>query len=761
MAETKTTVPVEIKIGNAGINESDLPAFKEGSILVAKDTKKIYIDPVGETKRIAVSGGDNSNISNDTATASLKQLQDSSYTGIKIKTKNSNAYNLDNTLTDNETIGSLGNFSSSFGGNTQAKGKRAFAIGTGTIAKGNYSFASGSDSVTLGSASHVEGYRNTTGPNADSAHAEGGENIVTSNRGHAEGYMNTVSGVNSHAEGGKNTVSGENSHAEGLDNIASGDYSHAEGQNTQAIGNQSHTEGAKTIARGDASHIEGDTNESNSYASHVEGSGNKVLTTINSGDTPGTGSGGTPSDPNFSLDEHRGDNSHVEGTQNLMYGYTAHVEGSNNKVKGHYSHAEGTSNTVDAEASHAEGRGNTVTSTATGSHAEGYSNSVSGIYSHVEGQSNVVSGARAHAEGNDTRAEGECAHSEGTNTKALGDNCHAEGGNTTASDFYSHAEGYGTEARGRYSHTQNEGTIAGYESQTAIGKFNDNKRDTLFEIGNGNGSARSNAFEVYTDGHAEVQKMGATDTSITTKKYVDDVISASSITVDTELSTTSENPVQNKVITNAMVGKKYNDKGEIFNHYTENVASGVFSHAEGAHTTASGIISHAEGQKTTASGYNSHAEGYSTKAVGGNSHAEGYDTTASGSYSHAQNFYTVAGYDYQTTMGKFNDNKSDTLLEVGNGTPSTSPTSPAVMSNAFEVYLDGHAEVQTMGTTNQSITTKKYVDDAIAASGGSGASSWSALTGKPFTTLGTDFTVTNGILSINKANLSIDDGSLA
>lgn len=56
MAETKTNIPVEIKMGNAGTNDTNLPAFKEGSIIFTKDTKKIYIDPVGETERIAVGG---------------------------------------------------------------------------------------------------------------------------------------------------------------------------------------------------------------------------------------------------------------------------------------------------------------------------------------------------------------------------------------------------------------------------------------------------------------------------------------------------------------------------------------------------------------------------------------------------------------------------------------------------------------------------------------------------------------------------------
>lgn len=58
MAETKTTIPVEIKMGNSGTNDANLPAFKEGSIIFTKDTKKIYIDPVGETERIEIGGTD-------------------------------------------------------------------------------------------------------------------------------------------------------------------------------------------------------------------------------------------------------------------------------------------------------------------------------------------------------------------------------------------------------------------------------------------------------------------------------------------------------------------------------------------------------------------------------------------------------------------------------------------------------------------------------------------------------------------------------
>lgn len=126
-------------------------------------------------------------------------------------------------------------------------------------------------------------------------------------------------------------------------------------------------------------------------------------------------------------------------------------------------------------------------------------------------------------------------------------------------------------------------------------------------------------------------------------------------------------------------------------------ASGSNSHAENYDTTASGHQSHAEGYSSTASGYQSHAEGYDTTASGSNSHAEGRKTTASeyashaeglmsvasGSASHAQNLGTVAAHDGQTAIGRYNDNKPNNALEVGNGTDDRN------RSNAFAVDWDG------------------------------------------------------------------------
>lgn len=93
---------------------------------------------------------------------------------------------------------------------------------------------------------------------------------------------------------------------------------------------------------------------------------------------------------------------------------------------------------------------------------------------------------------------------------------------------------------------------------------------------------------------------------------------------------------------------------EIFNNYYQNVASGVYSHAEGRATIASGQSAHAEGEYSTASQMGSHAEGGGTAsgqfshaegigtALGNYSHAEGSGTRAIGIQSHAEGLHTIA-----------------------------------------------------------------------------------------------------------------------
>ena len=280
-------------------------------------------------------------------------------------------------------------------------------------------------------------------------------------------------GAYSHSEGYNNIASHIAAHAEGGDNIAGGKYAHAEGKNNKA---------------GYAAHAEGVNNEASGLYSHTEGGSNKSL----------------------------GESSHTEGYGNTAEGPMAHAEGKGNNAVGAYSHAEGENTQAIGSAAHAEGYSSVEGDYA---HSEGYNTKAKAMYAHAEGKGAEASGAAAHAEGEATVASGPNSHAEGKGCKATNTNTHAEGTGCRATGVASHAEGWGSEASGegshaenyskasgKYTHSNGYGTEAGYDNQTVVGQYNDNKSDTMFEVGNGSsGTKRSNAFEVYKDGSARVQ----------------------------------------------------------------------------------------------------------------------------------------------------------------------------------------------------------------------------------------------------------------
>ena len=118
------------------------------------------------------------------------------------------------------------------------------------------------------------------------------------------------------------------------------------------------------------------------------------------------------------------------------------------------------------------------------------------------------------------------------------------------------------------------------------------------------------------------------------------------------------------------------ENSEIFNDYTNNKATNIYSHAEGSYTTASGYGSHAEGGNTTASGAHSHAEGFLTTALGSYSHAEGNRTIAAMSEQHVQGKYNIK------------DTEKKYLHIVGNG------TSESARSNAHTLDEEGNSWYQ-------------------------------------------------------------------
>lgn len=129
---------------------------------------------------------------------------------------------------------------------------------------------------------------------------------------------------------------------------------------------------------------------------------------------------------------------------------------------------------------------------------------------------------------------------------------------------------------------------------------------------------------------------------------------------------------------NTTIGGRSTAEGEY------NTVSGAYGHADGYNNTVSGNSASAHGGSNTASGDNSVADGTYNTASGANSSAHGESTIASGVDSTASGEGTIAGYSHQTAMGRFNENKSGNLLEVGNGSDDDA------RSNAMEVTADGN-----------------------------------------------------------------------
>lgn len=196
--------------------------------------------------------------------------------------------------------------------------------------------------------------------------------------------------------------------------------------------------------------------------------------------------------------------------------------------------------------------------------------------------------------------------------------------------------------------------------------------------------------------------------------------------LDSELSSTSENPVQNKAIKEAVddlntridginvgiddvtikrnadeelygIGAGYyvDDtlKGEVFNYISSNVASGQYSHAEGDRTIASGACSHAEGTQTSASGPGSHAEGGSNcVASGAVSHAEGVQTTASGIASHAEGSGATASGDISHAEGYATTASAQNSHAEGGTTTASAQNSHAEGGGTRASGAQSHAE---------------------------------------------------------------------
>ena len=84
-------------------------------------------------------------------------------------------------------------------------------------------------------------------------------------------------------------------------------------------------------------------------------------------------------------------------------------------------------------------------------------------------------------------------------------------------------------ATGDYSFATGEGTLANESHKFVAGKYNDSQTGSIFEIGTGTQSQRSNAIEVYKDGRIIAPNLTkahqfATKNSLITREYIDDLV---------------------------------------------------------------------------------------------------------------------------------------------------------------------------------------------------------------------------------------------
>ena len=270
---------------------------------------------------------------------------------------------------------------------------------------------------------------------------------------------------------------------------------------------------------------------------------------------------------------------------------------------------------------------------------------------------------------------------------------------------------------------------------------------TKSQIGLGNVDNFKAVSTVAGQGLTEDEKANArTNIGVGTSSFSGDYNDLSNKpVVDTALSSTSTNTVQNKVVNSALNNKadksKYGDTtinvgrkadttvGTCSTAEGQNTtASGDGSHAEGYNTTASGKYSHAEGSNyrssgtevlpdrivtisdvdytiagSTAYGINSHAEGTQSFAYGYSSHAEGYRTTASGEGSHAEGHETTASDSHSHAEGNGTAARGNYSHAEGSGTTASGNASHAegFVTTASGTY--SHAEgADTTASGNES-----------------------------------------------------------
>ena len=183
-----------------------------------------------------------------------------------------------------------------------------------------------------------------------------------------------------------------------------------------------------------------------------------------------------------------------------------------------------------------------------------------------------------------------------------------------------------------------------------------------------------------------------------------DIADASIIKINYDISTLAQT-VQS--VSNSNVGRAgTGDHAEIFNDYTNNIASGIYAHSEGSRTKAQGNYSFAGGYNSTAAGDysfafgneskaeadNGIAMGYKSKANARNAVAIGTQNTATAEKSVALGYYLTTYNEGEVALGVNNYSEIDTVIfSVGNGDPVGAKKNiiTATTNNNYNLFIQG------------------------------------------------------------------------
>lgn len=552
---------------------------------------------------------------------------------------------------------------------------------------------------------------------------------------------NIASGNLSHAEGGMNSATGNYSHSEGVYTTSSASISHSEGYTTSATGNYSHAEGYANVTSSYASGVHNDGNgyypEWNDQITYTKNSivyhkdkmndgveRNRLYIAIKTVDI-GTDIGDTTS---WSLLGAVGVASHVEGDKCGAIGRASHAEGNRCVAFGDESHSEGNCSSAFGSHSHVEGANdrsvlyneNTVypkfstvslkgsrsyptyiaikdvPADATGGNAppnEEYWRIV-GAYSygaHCEGGRNYI-GAIRNTDGSYKQDSSNSSHAEGLDNIILptessnAQASHIEGSKNYVSSSYAHAEGYNNVVSGQSAHVGGSYNIATKHNQTVIGTCNENKEDTLFEVGSGrvtestNDSGvtttdvtRKNAFEVTKDGKIRLPNH-TSNSSSTTDGYM------SFKCVNGNLVNENGSGVSSPIIDGSGVTSALQNTGG---------SSGENITADGKYGIAFNRKTHADGEASLAANYHTHANKWGaafnngSSALGESSFSTGINTVANGGASFVGGTASTANGSNDVAFGNQGKTNQDSIeisaptsdgSSSGGSTPSSNTT---------------------------------------------------------------------------------------